>query len=246
MRQNNAALLSLFLMLTPAVYAAPKDRQPDKAAMELLVRDYILQHPDVLVESLSLLQARQQETQAQLKRQAVAARRTELVEAGAPAAGDPNGITVVEFFDYHCGYCKKSETTVAQLLAENPHVRVVYKEFPILGPESLLASKAALAAKKQGAYLKMREALISSAEPMTLDNIARVGATLGLNAEQLKADMESPEVQTEIQNIAILGAALNIKATPSFVIGNEVIPGAPTLDNLKILIAKEQPSARSK
>lgn len=151
------------------------------------------------------------------------------------ASGD---VTVVEFFDYQCSYCKQAAPTVNKLLEEDSKVRVVYKEFPILGPASETAARAALAAQMQGKYEALHNALMAMNGPLTLPAVLQAAARVGLNPTKLRADMELPEVRAAIEKNLTLAAALRISGTPAFVVGTEVVPGAIELDALKALVSK--------
>jgi protein-disulfide isomerase len=209
--------------------------EPARAAIEQIVREYILRHPEVLMESARQYQDRLQAAQKERSRDAVAARLTELQkDPSSPSAG----VTVVEFFDYRCGFCKKAESTIVKMMANHPDIQFVFKEFPILGPDSLLAAKAGLAAHKQGGYLKFHQALMSLPGPITLEAIQRLAGKQGLDVERLKIDMESPEIQAVLERNRQLAQQAGIGGTPSFVIGSELVPGAIDEAAFEGLIAK--------
>ena len=150
------------------------------------------------------------------------------------ATGEP--VTVVVFFDYRCWYCKKVDNQVLEL-AKKLDVRIVYKDFPILGPDSFLAAKAALAAGKQGAYHQFHHALITATTPLNDALIDQIAGDLKLDRERLKKDMASPEVSAEINKTMALAGTLGVQSTPTFVIGNNLLPGALTDDALQSAIA---------
>jgi protein-disulfide isomerase len=233
--------IGLLLALTPGAGIAQQTPGPklNPREVEQIVRKYILDNPEVLLESVRLYQEREKTAQRQRLRDAVAAHQGELYDdPGSPVLGvadqttDP--VTVVAFFDYRCGYCKKVDDNIAKL-ASAPGVRVVYKEFPILGPDSVLAAKAALAAAKQGAYHKFHQALMASPS-ITPDSIERISADLKLDLVRLKKDMQSPEVDTAITKNHELAGALQVQSTPTFVIGKEIISGALTDDAFRAAI----------
>jgi protein-disulfide isomerase len=146
---------------------------------------------------------------------------------------------VVEFFDYRCGYCRKTSASVLEL-ASGGKVRVIFKELPILGPESVTLAKAGLAAHRQGMelYLKFHEAAMASREPVTTDSLGRIAGKAGLNVDRLLADMSSPDVQKALDRNAALAEALGVRATPTFVIGSEKVEGAIDDAALSSKIAK--------
>jgi protein-disulfide isomerase len=152
--------------------------------------------------------------------------------------GNPNGdVTVVEFFDYRCPYCKSVAAAFVDLYEKDGKVRLVLKEFPILGPESEFAAKAALAAQKQGKYREFHLAMMSFKGKMTNDDVRQLAAKVGLDVAKLEQDMQDPAITETINRNYALAEALGIKGTPAFIIGNELVPGAITADEMQKRIA---------
>jgi protein-disulfide isomerase len=237
-------LTVFFLLATLPAAAQAAVQEPTRPAIEQIVREYILQHPEVLIESFRLYKEREQTAQKEQFKEAISASLTDLQQdPSSPVTGTAGGVTVVEFFDYHCGYCKKAEGTVEKLLADHPEIRFVFKEFPILGPESTLAAKAGLAAHKQGAYLKFHQALMTLPGPITMAAIEELAGKQGLNVSKLKTEMESPEVQEILARNHDLGHKVGVKSTPSFVIGSELVSGAIDAATFERLIAQAKPSS---
>ena len=145
-------------------------------------------------------------------------------------------VTLVEFFDYRCPYCKQVVPALDALLAKDKQLRFVYKEFPVLGPDSVHAARAALAAGKQGKYEAMHRALMAIKGQLDEPAIMKVAASVGLDVERLKTDMAAPETDRALKANVKLAEALDIHGTPGFVIGDEIVPGAVGLDELKRLI----------
>lgn len=201
------------------------------------VREYILEHPEVLLESLNQYQQKQK-AEAQKKAAEVLITRRQDLSQGSPASKEKGSVTIVEFFDYQCGYCKKVRATLDKVVAANPNVRVVYKDFPILGPGSMEAAKAALAAAKQDGYFKFHEALMDTTAAVTPEKIKEIAVALGLDAAKLQADMESPEVLAAVNRNLELGNAINVTATPSFIVGGELTAGALDEAAFEALIKK--------
>jgi protein-disulfide isomerase len=229
--------------VTKAAAPSPADRTA--AIFEQAMRAYILEHPEVLIQSIQQFQVKQKAAKEQGARDAVVAKKEQLErDATSPVAGNRDGVTVVEFFDYRCGYCKKVRPAIAKLLESNPNVRVVYKDLPILGPDSVIAAKAALAAHKQGGYDRMHEALLATNEPITVEMAKKLAAAQGLDATRLEADMQSPEVDAAIVRNRELAESLNVQATPTFVVGNELAPGAVDLPKLEALVAQAGGAAK--
>ncbi len=215
-----------FLALLPAA-AQTTAQEPARPAIEQIVHEYILQHPEVIIESFRLYKEREQTAQKEQSKEALSGSLVDLqTDPLSPATGTAGGVTIVEFFDYHCGYCKKAEGTIEKLLADHPDIRFVFKEFPILGPESTLAAKAGLAAHEQGSYLKFHQALMTLQGPITMDAIADLAGKQGLDVSKLESDMESPGVQAILERNHDLGHKVGVRATPSFVIGSQLVSGA--------------------
>lgn len=143
-----------------------------------------------------------------------------LKQPGDPIAGNPNGkVTIVEFFDYQCSHCQTMAGVIASIIKSNPQVRVVFKDFPIRGPMSDLAARAALAANMQGKYFQFSHDLLTTSQFLTEETIMDIAKKAGLNIVQLKKDMNSTAVSTQIRNTYALAKALNLMATPAFYVG---------------------------
>jgi protein-disulfide isomerase len=208
------------------------------------VHDYLMAHPDVLVESVNQLEARARE-KADTEVQKILRARAEDVfrDPDSPTGGNPKGdVTLVEFFDYNCPYCRQVAPVVAKAEDADSQLRVVYKEFPILGPGSTLAAKAALAAHKQGKYVEFHRALYQVRGAVDEEKAMEVAAAVGLDVERLKRDMEDPGIQASIQKNLALAQALRINGTPAFVIADQILRGATDLSTLQgwIRAAREQ------
>jgi protein-disulfide isomerase len=161
-----------------------------------------------------------------------------LHDPNSPVLGNPRGaVTVVEFFDYRCPYCKQVEPALEALLGEDRQLRFVYKEFPVLGADSVTASRAALAAKKQGKYDAFHRAMMTLKGQINEAAVFKTAESVGLDVERLKRDIASPEVARALKANTDLAEALDIRGTPAFVIGDEIVPGAIDLASLKQLIA---------
>lgn len=220
--------------------AAQTAEGPSRQVIEQIIREYIQSHPEIVEEALRAVQVRRREAEQQRARGAVQANRDKLLrDASSPVGGNPQGdVTVVEFFDYRCGYCKRVSAAVKKLLEDDPSVRMVYKEFPILGPDSALAARAALAAQVQGKYVALHEALMAADSPFTLPVILQLAQKVGLDTARLQADMETPEIHASLERNRTLAQVLGIQGTPAFVIGSELVPGAVDLNALKALVSQ--------
>jgi protein-disulfide isomerase len=204
------------------------------------IERYIRTHPEVIVQSLQALQAKREAELRERQKVSLAMKQHDLLhDPTSPVSGNPKGeITLVEFYDYRCGYCKKAAQAVTELQKEDPRVRVVYKDFPILGEPSELAAKAALASQAQGKHQAFHEALLASHADMTKEEIMKIAVTVGLDPKRLEADMANPEWQAVIEKNRALAQELGISGTPGFIVGNELVPGALDLNGLKELIAR--------
>src|ERR671919_1805858 len=214
--------------------------KPELDAFEQRVRDYLLKHPEVIMEALQILQARQKAAEAENLKRAIAERSEEILnDPAAPVGGNPSGdVTLVEFFDYNCPYCRRVAPTVVELEQADPALRLVYKEFPILGPGSQFAARAALASGRQGKYVPFHNALMQASEQVTEETVMMIAGTVGLDIERLERDMQDPAIQEAIARNLQLANALGITGTPSFIIGQEVVPGAVGMGALQGLIER--------
>jgi len=238
-----AGTIGLALTLSASVLAVPAraaDAPLDRKAVEAIVRDYILTHPEIIVEAINELQRREQASAEDAASAAIRAHRDELFESkGSPVIGNPKGdITLVEFFDYQCGYCKASKPEMDAAAKADGKVRLVMKEFPILGPDSVMAAKAALAAHAQKKYAKLHDALMAHKGPLDEDTIMTIAKSAGLDTKRLRQDMESEAVQKEIDANLALARTLGIRGTPAFIIGDRLVPGAIDEDAFRKLFAE--------
>jgi protein-disulfide isomerase len=236
------ALAALFLLAFALhLPAAAQTFAPDqKKAIEDIVRAYILKNPEIIREAVEALQAKEQQSTEERRIEAMAKLKSELVsDATSPVLGNPAGdVTVVEFFDYRCPYCKRTDPVVDQLVKEDGRIRRVMKEFPILGPESLFASRVALAARTQGKYEAVHKLLINAKGALDQDTVMKLAKESGVDMDQLKRDLKSPAIDEALKKNRDLAGALEITGTPAFIIGTEFVPGAADLDTLKAIVAR--------
>ena len=195
---------------------------------------------EVILEAVQSLRRKQEEAQKKAAEDALKTRRAELQGAtDLPVAGNAKGdVTIVEFMDYRCGYCKSVKPAIDEVLRADGKVRLVLKEFPLLGPASRTASMAAIAANKQGKYLALHNALMAYPNNLTDEVIFALARQVGLDVAKLKADMASPEVQALIEKTHKLAQDLGINGTPGFIIGDQIIPGAISVDEMKKRLAE--------
>ena len=198
----------------------------------------ILENPQIIVDALAIIQEQRQEAQALAQADILLRQRASLEnDPNAPFVGNAEGETVVvEFFDYNCPYCRRAKPTVEGLIEADPGVRIVFREFPILGDDSVLASRAALAARAQGKYEEFHWALMALSGRIGEPQIMRAAEDLGMDLDQLRDDMESDAVSSHIDTSIALAQSLGITGTPSFVVGETLLPGLVDQARLEDLV----------
>jgi len=203
------------------------------------VRNYLLENPKVIREVIERLQVQEAREQAVKKSKNLASYIDELENDGYSfVAGNPDGdVTIVEFFDYRCGFCKRVYADLMKTVDEDGNVRLVLKEFPILGEDSMLATRAALAAENQNKYMQYHDNLMKARGGLSRGRILQIAADSGLNTDQLLKDIDDEEISAKIQKTYQLATALNISGTPAFVIGGELTAGAIPASRMKEMIA---------
>jgi len=214
-----------------AARAAGFDKQQTEA-VETIIREYLLDHPEVIRDAVQVLRQRE------------VAKRIDAVRSQieTPFAqgfiGNPNGdVTLVEFTDFACGYCRKSVEDVKKLVAADPNVKVVFRELPILSEESGTAAAWAMAAARQGKYAAFHDAMFAAGRP-TDATIETAAKKAGLDLAKAKAFVDSDEAQSEINNNIAMAQQLEFSGTPSWVVGNQILSGAVGYDALKEAVAK--------
>ena len=231
--------------IVAALWAAPANAQEaftpaQRDAIRALLVETLRAQPELVLEALQMLEQRQEAEARSAARQALKDRQREIFEdASNPVAGNPQGRTIlVEFFDYRCPYCKQMDAPIKTLVAAEPDLRIVRKDLPVLGPASIVASRAALAARLQNKYPAMHDALMGFRGQLDEAAIFRIAGDVGIDVARLRRDMESPEIGAQLQRNAALAPALAINGTPAFVIGDTLVPGAVDLATLRSLIAE--------
>jgi protein-disulfide isomerase len=227
-----SALAGLTLAVGPSLPVQAQDGAfsgDQKAAIEKIIKEYLIANPEVLLEANNVLEAKMEKQQAEKMKTALADNAKEIFRrTDSPLAGNKDGdITVTEFFDYNCGYCKKSYGDIAKLVASDNKVRVVFKELPILSKGSEEASRVAIAARLQGKYWEVHGALLESKSQANEASALKIAEKLGLDTAKLKKDMNGPEVNAELTAAKDLAAKLGINGTPHFLVGDKSIAGAP-------------------
>jgi protein-disulfide isomerase len=225
--------------LIPAPSWADEFTSAQRAEIIAIVRDAMKRDPSILRDAVIALQADDTEREKTASRVAVLAAKDALITPNDPVVGNPHGsVTIVEFFDVRCPYCRKLEPEMADFLASDRDVRLVYKDLPILGAASVLGTKALLAARKQDAYVKLRDVLMRTPPDLTRATIETEARKLGLDSARLLHDMDDPSIQKQIDANLHLAQRLNIQGTPAMVIGNDLLAGAVDTADLKEAVAK--------
>ena len=230
-------------MLVAAAVALPVVAQADaldEARVKELVYEAIRENPDIVMEALAALQDRQAATDATNASDFLAAERNVIErDPNAPVLGNPEGdVTVVEFFDYNCPYCRRAAPEVDALIAKDPNIRLVYREWPILGEGSVFAARAALASRKQGKYAEFHAAMMGLQGRAEEESVLRVAAEIGLDIDRLRQDMTAPAIEEHIATSMRLTRGLGFQGTPSFVIGDGLVPGFVERSQLEEFVAR--------
>lgn len=217
-----------------------------KKEIEALVHEYILENGAVLIESVNKFQAKQEEeTNKQSTVKAKELQENLKKNKDVAFAGNPDGdVTVVEFFDYNCGYCKKAFEEILQLLKDDKNVKIVLYDMPILGPNSLETSKWSLASKKQGKFFEYHTALMNHQGGKDEDTLKRLAKEAGLDVDKLVKDKDDPTIEAEIREHLQIAQELGVQGTPGFLINDKVFRGYIPYDAIKSTIAAEREAAK--
>jgi len=241
-RMAVAIAMALLLALPAAAFAqVPTFSTPQRQEIEGIIKSYLLAHPEVLQDALAELDKRQQEADAAKHRAAVRENNATLYDSQHQAVlGNPHGnLTVVEFFDYNCGFCKRALPDMLTLLKTDSNLRFVLKEFPVLGEGSVEAARVAVAARMQDPkkYIEFHQTLLGGRGQADQARALAVAKELGFDMARIQKDMKSPEVNATIDEDLKLADAIGVSGTPTYVIGDEVVVGAVGLAALKQKIA---------
>jgi protein-disulfide isomerase len=226
------AAAALLAVLAAAPVLAFSDAE--KKDIGAVVKQYLIEHPEAIQDAINELKRRQEESDAKAQSAAIKQNAAEIFRSKADlVGGNPKGkVTMVEFFDYNCGYCKHAFPDVMKMIKTDPDLRLVMKEFPILGPGSTFASRAALASRKQGKYWEYHLAMMGHEGKMDAEAALSIARDVGLDVDELKRDMDSAEVTAVIDANMKLAETLTIQGTPAFIVDRTLIPGAIGYDGL--------------
>ncbi|MBH88152.1 MAG: hypothetical protein CMJ12_03225 [Pelagibacterales bacterium] len=227
----------LFVLFNLHLSAAYSEDKLSKEELDKYIYDYIMENPEVILESVDKLRQKMQENSA-VDDQFLKENFIEMANNNSiPFMGsDKPKVIIIEFFDYNCGYCKKSLDAITELLRSEFDLKVSFREYPILSPSSRTAAKAALAAKKQGKYFALHSALMSMQGNLNEDKIFKAASNLEININKLKEDMNKMDIEQILQENEDLARKLNIRGTPTFIINGKLYAGALELNKLKSII----------
>lgn len=234
-----ASLAALLAFAAPQSLRAAEFSTPQRGEIEKIVREYIIAHPEVLQEAMAELEKRQGMAEAEKHKAAVKEHAQAIFSSPRQVnLGNPNGdVTFVEFFDYNCGYCKRAMTDMLTLMKDDPKLKVVLKEFPVLGPGSVEAAQVAVAVRMQDKtgkkYLEFHQKLMGGRGQADKAHAMAAAKDVGLNMAQIEKDLTSPEVKASLEESLKLAEALGLNGTPSYVIGGDVVVGAVGLPALQ-------------
>lgn len=234
-------LVSLTFLARPA--GAENVDINDTKRVEQIIRNYLLENPEVIAEAIVILQERAQ-TEARDASIAALSKNRDLLENDplSIVTGNPKGdVTLVEFYDYRCPYCRESHADIMRLLEEDKNLKVVFKQFPVKDrpgeiPVSLISARIAMAAEEQGLFLPFHHAMLSSPPPLTERKIYEIAEQVGIDVEKAREDMKKSTVTQHLRETLILANEIGATGTPTFVIGDYLIPGMVNFDILKQVI----------
>ncbi len=232
--------VATFAMIASLATAPVSAQEFTPEEIKKLALEAILENPQIVMDAVAILREREAQVAADQAAEALAQNGAALTnDPNAPVLGNPDGdVTLVEFFDYNCPYCRRAGKAVKALIAADPNLRVVYREWPILGDASVVATRASLAAREQGKYEEMHWALMELQGRINESSIMRIAEGLGIDVDRLQADMQLPAIDEHIATSMEISRSLGFNGTPSFVIGDQTVPGFVEQDDLAALIAQ--------
>ena len=214
--------------------------------LESLFKKFLAENPEAILKSVDDFRVSEEKKTQQSAQENLKAYDGYFADAGLPMAGNPDGdVTLVEYFDYNCGYCRKAYTDILEILKEDTNLRVVFQEMPILSPSSKVMAGYAMAAHAQGKYFEMHKAMMDYRGGQGDEAFIKLATGLGLDIDKLKVDAKSAETVASIEKSSAMARDLGIRGTPGFIIGNEIYPGYIGMDGLRKAI-KEARAAQGK
>ena len=240
-RLTGASAATLLMLALPV--AAQEFSAPQKSEIERIIKDYIVSHPEVLQEAIAELDKRQATADIEKAKSAVSSNAETLFNSTRQVVlGNPKGdVTMVEFFDYNCGFCKRAMADMLELLKDDPKLRIILKEFPVLGPGSVEAAKVAVAVRMQDKsgkkYLDFHQKLLGGRGQADKARALAVAKEVGMDMKRLDTDMASDEVKVSLEESLKLAETLGLNGTPSYIVGTDVVIGAVGLDALRTKVS---------
>lgn len=241
---GRAALVALLPIITVhSASAGDASLTPgQKQEIKDVVREYLRDNPEVLVDAIRALQTKQEAKDGERAKAGLSSLRSELEnDPSSPVAGNPKGnVTIVEFFDYRCGFCKKALPTIMELLKTDGNIRYVFREYPILGEESQVAARAALAVWSidKEKYMPFHSALMSSKGGLSEPKVFSIAAEVGVDIAKLRTAISDPSIEKILKRNYELAEALGINGTPAFIIGDNISPGFMSLEAMQKAVAE--------
>jgi protein-disulfide isomerase len=234
--RSAAAIAAFGFLFSAAPAGALTDK--DRPEIEAIVKDYLLKNPEILRDALDVLEKRQSQEEQNKQRQVISSNAKLIFDSPrGPVFGNPQGdVTLVEFFDYNCGYCKRAMQDVMQLTKDDPKLKVAFKEFPVLGPGSVDAAKVAVAVRMQdkgGKYVEFHRRLLGGRGEANKERALAAAKDAGFDMARIDKDLQSPEIDATLKESAQLAESLGLNGTPTFVIADELVVGAQGYDALK-------------
>jgi len=233
-----AALLMLALPVAAQEFSAPQ-----KGEIERIIKEYLIGHPEVLQEAIAELDKRQAAADVEKAKAAVAGNAETLFNSTRQVVlGNPKGdVTMVEFFDYNCGFCKKAMADMFELLKDDPKLRIILKEFPVLGPGSVEAARVAVAVRMQDKtgkkYIEFHQKLLGGRGQADKARALAVAKEVGMDMKRIDTDLASDEIKVSLEESLKLAETLGLNGTPSYIVGNDVVIGAVGLDALRVKVS---------
>ena len=236
--------IAALLMTTTSVFAQGLT-DAERTDFRAEVRAYLLENPEVLMEAIAVLESRQAEAETTRDERLATLNADALVNDGFSYEGGNLGgdITIVEFIDYRCSFCRRAHPEVAELISSDGNIRIITKEFPILGEQSVLASQFAVATKivaGDAAYKQVSDALMNLRSDVTPAGLSSLASAFDLDTDAIFAEMESPAVQQVLANNRALGERMQISGTPTFVFGDQMVRGYVNLTQMRAIVEAER------
>jgi protein-disulfide isomerase len=248
--KNSGILVVAAAIFVGALFVAPQARSADslsKADVETIVKDYLMANPEIILEAVDSYRQKQEQAMLEAAEKSIDKNIALLTSADAPSTGNPKGdVTVVEFFDYNCGYCKRALPDIQTLLKADKNLRIVFREMPILSEASMAASQWALAAHKQGKYFEFHTALMEHKGSTDAAALEKLAKSVGLDVGRMKKDAASKEIDDMIKKDVMMATEIGIRGTPAFIVNGELHRGYLGPDGLKAAIDAARKPAEKK